>query len=101
MAASSDKENTYDLVIDLLSDSAATWQLANVLDLLDRVVKSGLNNGLALFDSAKFIRGNDVCLETLTTSYLLKKHELKRILILNLNRDPASRVQRAFYSESK
>ena len=97
----SDKENAADLISGLMNDPSASSQLANVLELVDRIAKSGVNNGVALFDSTKFNLGNDVCLETLIASYLLKKHELKRVLILNLNREPASRLQRTFYSDHK
>lgn len=79
--------------------------LGSSLELVDALLNNSLDNGLMFvnrnLDLIKNSKNQNVNYETILTNLISAKHNLKRILIVDWDRQHNTNLQKEFYSNSR
>ena len=83
-------------------DKSARYVLGSIFELLEQIINEKLNNALALVQNSVGLSvASDSCLESLMAQHLMQKYGLKRILIINMDKNHNLTLQKKFYYTSK
>ena len=84
-------------------DKSTRYVLGSIFELLEQIISEKLNNAVALLENSRlsFSNESESCLESFMAQHLIQKFGLKRILIVNMDKNHNLTLQRKFYHTSK
>ena len=82
-------------------NEANSFVLGGSLELINNILTNKINNGVGFINKINEQTSKVLSIEAVLAKYCIQKHNMKRVLILNWDKDHNLNLQNEFYNNSK